>query len=161
MSPLGEMVMTAEDGCLTGLWFVGQRHRDARVPDSCADADLPVFEQTRQWLDTYFAGRRPQGRPEIRLCGTPFRCEVWNILLSIPYGRTVTYKDIAHLLARRRGLSSMSAQAVGGAVGHNPVSIIVPCHRVLGSNGTLTGYAGGISRKASLLELEGIRLPQS
>ena len=160
-SPLGEMLMAAEDGCLTGLWFVGQRHFDARRLDSCADRDLPVFRQTCRWLDTYFAGRQPFGLPPVCLKGTPFRREVWSILLSIPYGHTVTYGDIAHELARRRGLSSFSAQAVGGAVGHNPISIIVPCHRVLGTNGALTGYAAGTHRKACLLALEGIDLPHS
>ncbi len=159
LSPLGEMVMTAEDGFLTGLWFVGQKHYDAPLLDACEERDLPIFVETHRWLDTYFAGERPSTRPALRLKGTPFRRDVWNILLSIPYGHTMTYKDIATLIAEGRGMASMSAQAVGGAVGHNPVSIIVPCHRVLGTDGTLTGYAGGTERKARLLALEGICLP--
>ncbi|MGN0733289.1 MAG: methylated-DNA--[protein]-cysteine S-methyltransferase [Emergencia sp.] len=116
---------------------------------------LPVFEQTRRWLDIYFEGREPDFTPPLHLIGTDFRKEVWDILKQIPYGQTKTYGEIAEELAARRGIRRMSAQAVGGAVGHNNISIIVPCHRVIGADGSLTGYAGGTDIKAELLRLEG------
>ena len=116
---------------------------------------VPVFEQTAKWLDIYFRGGIPDFTPPLHLHGTPFRREVWDILRTIPYGRTVSYGDIARQLADRRGIPRMSSQAVGGAVGHNPVSLIVPCHRVIGTGGNLTGYGGGLWRKKELLLLEG------
>lgn len=118
---------------------------------------LTVFEQTRNWLDIYFEGREPDFMPPLHLIGTDFRKEVWKILLQIPYGQTVTYGEIAEELAKSRGIRRMSAQAVGGAVGHNNISIIVPCHRVIGADGSLTGYAGGMEIKARLLWLEGVQ----
>lgn len=113
-----------------------------------------MFGQTVRWLDIYFSGRDPGFTPQLFLEGSSFRREVWDILLTIPYGRTMTYGQIAGIIAEQRGLDRMSAQAVGGAVGHNPVSLIVPCHRVVGADGSLTGYAGGIGRKAKLLTVE-------
>ena len=119
------------------------------------DCVLVLFPQTSEWLDCYFSGKKPDFTPALQLNDTPFRIAVWKILQQIPYGEVVTYKDIAQEIARQKGISSMSAQAIGGAVGHNPISIIIPCHRVIGSNGNLTGYAGGLDRKINLLALEG------
>lgn len=119
-------------------------------------ANLSVFAQTKHWLDDYFAGKVPGELPPISLQGTAFQKEVWDILLTIPYGKTMSYGEIAAILAGRRGISRMSAQAVGGAVGKNPVGILVPCHRVIGTDGSLTGYAGGLDKKEYLLKLEGI-----
>lgn len=155
-SPLGELLLASDGEALTGLWLPGQN-----VPASAQTAEnrnLPVFAETRRWLEQYFAGHAPDFTPPLRPQGTPFRQEVWEILLAITYGTTRTYGEIAAQLARRRGIPRMSAQAVGGAVGHNPVSIIIPCHRVVGADGCLTGYAGGVEKKAALLRLEGIVL---
>ena len=149
-SPLGGIVLAGEGGALTGLWLPGQ-HAPAG-----AGRWLPVFDDARRWLDIYFTGKDPGFIPQLDLRGTPFRKDVWEILLTIPYGNTMTYGDIATLLAQKRGVRRMSAQAVGGAVGHNPVSVIVPCHRVVGAGGSLTGYAGGLDLKRRLLTLEGI-----
>ncbi|MCR4600367.1 MAG: methylated-DNA--[protein]-cysteine S-methyltransferase, partial [Clostridia bacterium] len=118
---------------------------------------LPVFEQVVRWLDEYFAGKQPDFTPPLLMRGTRFRRDVWEILLTIPYGKTVTYGEIADRISKRRGGGRVSAQAIGGAVAHNPISLIVPCHRVIGADGSLTGYAGGLDRKARLLELEGAR----
>ncbi len=144
-SPLGKMMMAGEEG-LSGLWFMGQKYFPA---GEFPERYLPVFAETCLWLDEYFAGKCPEGTPRLSLRGTPFRKAVWDILLTIPYGKTMTYGEIAQRMGNK-----MSAQAVGGAVGHNPVSLIVPCHRVVGFDGSLTGYAGGIERKRYLLSLE-------
>lgn len=146
VSPLGEILLAADDLGLTGLWFAGQKYFPSLEPH-CQEA-LPVFQSARQWLDLYFAGKNPDFTPPLHLTGTPFQQQVWQILLTIPYGETVTYGEIA------KKLRCKSAQAVGGAVGHNPISILVPCHRVLGAKGNLTGYAGGLERKTYLLNLE-------
>lgn len=147
-SPLGDMTIAGDGEFLTGLWFDGQSHFG--LPAAARKMHgLRIFEETRQWLDKYFGGVQPGGTPKIRLEGSPFRLRVWNELLRIPYGKTLSYKDIARSLGK-----GMSCQAVGGAIGHNPVSIIVPCHRVIGSDGSLTGYAAGIGIKRALLELE-------
>ena len=138
--------------------------RKARVKKFCEneqsgyfeEKNLAVFDQTRRWLDLYFSGREPGFTPALNPVGTAFRRAVWEILLKIPYGQTMTYGQIAREIAAARGLANMSAQAVGGAVGHNEISIIIPCHRVIGAHGNLTGYAGGIDRKIKLLKLEGI-----
>ncbi len=153
-SPLGEMFLAADEDGLTGLWFAGQKCFAASLGTHEERENLPVFAETRRWLDVYFSGREPDFTPPLNVSGTPFRRAVWDILLRIPYGRTVTYGDIARELAAQRG-GRMSAQAVGGAVGHNPVSVIIPCHRVVGSGGSLTGYAGGIGLKLRLLQIEG------
>ena len=152
-SPLGGMTMACDGIALVGLWFDGQKYFGA--PDGAEEnADIPVFRKTRNWLDVYFSGENPGFVPQLSLNGSPFRRAVWDRLLGIPYGSTVTYGAIAEELGRRYG-RRMSAQAVGGAVGHNPVSLIVPCHRVVGSDGSLTGYAGGVDKKLRLLALEG------
>ena len=154
-SPLGIIVLESDGEALTGLWFDGQRYAGTALRETVADAALPVFEETAAWLDVYFGGRAPDFTPSLRLDGTPFQQGVWKILRAIPYGQTVSYGEIALRIARQTGREKMSAQAVGGAVGRNPVSLIVPCHRVIGADGRLTGYAGGVDRKAWLLRLEG------
>lgn len=155
-SPMGEILLAADEVGLTGLWFAGARfYADSLDPDH-AEKELPVFAIVRKWLDLYFSGKEPDFMPPIHMIGSPFRLGVWNLLRKIPYGKTVTYGELAKMVARQRGLSHMSAQAVGGAVAHNEISIIVPCHRVVGADGSLTGYAGGVHRKERLLTLEGV-----
>ncbi len=154
-SPIGFMTMASNGISLTGLWLDGQRYFAGTLSKSYEEKLLPVFEDTIRWLDTYFSGEIPDFMPELCLQSTPFRKAVWDILLTIPYGQTMSYGEIADILAQQTGKKKMSAQVVGGAVGHNPVSIIIPCHRVVGADGGLTGYAGGIDRKKFLLELEG------
>ncbi len=124
------------------------------LPHNYKAKSLPIFDLVRHWLDIYFSGKAPDFTPPIKLEATPFRKSVWEIMLTIPYGKTMTYGEIAGKIAEQYGLNKMSAQAVGGAVGHNPVSIIIPCHRVVGTNGSLTGYAGGIDKKLQLLKIE-------
>lgn len=155
-SPLGGITLAADEDGLAGLWFDGQRYFGGEMlKDAVAEEQkLPILEQAIQWLDVYFSGRKPEFTPPLHLTGSDFRLAVWELLLNIPYGETTTYKELADKIAEHRGLKTMSAQAVGGAVGHNPVSIIVPCHRVLGTDGSLTGYAGGIEKKRDLLALE-------
>ena len=154
-SPLGGITMASDGERLTGLWFDGQKYFAEGFNRDCGEAALPVFEQADRWLAVYFSGQEPDFTPPLALKTTAFRKEVWEILLTIPYGQTMTYGEIADRLAREKGIAKMSAQAVGGAVGHNAISLIIPCHRVVGTNGSLTGYAGGIDRKRKLLELEG------
>ena len=151
-SPLGAIWLAGEDEALTGLWFAGQKR--FALPEGCEKRRLEVFEETEAWLARSFEGRDPGFSPKLRPKGTDFQRAIWDILLTIPYGKTVTYGELAARYAASRGLAHMSAQAVGGAVGRNPVSLIIPCHRVLGADGSLTGYAGGIERKAALLRLE-------
>ena len=153
-SPLGGMLMSGDGEALTGLWFEGQKYMPAALPPERPERRLPVFEETVRWLDLYFSGGIPDFTPALNLKGTAFRKAVWEILLTVPYGRTITYGEIAERIAGKTGSGRMSAQAVGGAVGHNPVSLIVPCHRVIGADGRLTGYAGGIDRKVRLLRME-------
>lgn len=155
-SPVGGITMASDGVSLTGLWIDGQKYFEGSLTGGYSEAELPVFESAKRWLDCYFNGKIPDFVPPLRLEGTPFRKAVWEILLDIPYGQLTTYGSIAGELAKRKGLERMSAQAVGGAVGRNPVSIIVPCHRVVGSNGSLTGYAGGINKKIKLLSIEGV-----
>lgn len=153
-SPLGLITLSSNGSHLTGLWFEGQKHFGTTLFGESMHQCLPVFEQTRAWLDSYFKGREPDFTPPLQFDDSPFRISVWQLLQTIPYGQTTTYKDIARQVAHERALEHMSAQAVGGAIGHNPIGIIVPCHRVIGSNGSLTGYAGGMDRKRQLLQLE-------
>lgn len=153
-SPLGGILLAADEVGLRGLWFDGQKYFARDLPDERTERETPVLSEAKRWLDLYFGGQEPDFLPPLHPVGTPFRQAVWEILLRIPYGKTVTYGEISKQLAEKRGLERMSAQAVGGAVGHNEISIIIPCHRVVGSNGSLTGYAGGINRKIKLLELE-------
>ena len=153
-SPLGGITLASDGTALVGLWFDGQRFfADLLSPDR-KEKPLPVFELADRWLDLYFSGRDPGFTPPLVMRTTDFRQEVWNIMLSIPYGRTMTYGAVAETVARRRGLPRMSAQAVGGAVGHNAIVLIIPCHRVVGAHGALVGYGGGLDRKAALLALE-------
>ena len=141
---------------LIGLWFDGQKYFAAAVKGEFAEKSLPIFDETAKWLDVYFGGKEPGFTPRLLITGTPFRKAAAEIMLSIPYGQTITYGEISDKIAAQRGVHKMSAQAVGGAVGHNPISIIVPCHRVVGAGGNLTGYAGGIDKKLWLLKSEGI-----
>ena len=155
-SPLGDILLAGDDQGLTGLWFMeGGRYIGLGLKKEAFHREADYFDQTKEWLDIYFSGRDPGFFPQIHLVGSDFRNRVGEIMCRIPYGKTVTYGWISAKLAKERGLERMSAQAVGGAVGHNPICIIVPCHRVVGSNGSLTGYGGGIQRKKALLELEG------
>ena len=154
-SPLGRITMASDGSALVGLWFDGQAFFGDCLADETAERDLPVFDETDRWLEIYFRGKAPDFTPGIRMRGTGFRLSVWNILLTIPFGHTMTYGEIAGRIAAQRGVPRISPQAVGGAVGHNPISLIVPCHRVIGTDGSLTGYAGGIERKKKLLEMEG------
>lgn len=153
-SPLGSITLGSDGENLTGLWFDDQKYFASTLCEETAEKDLTIFTQTKQWLDIYFNGQNPGFTPQLKLSGSDFRIAVWEILKEIPYGHIMTYSEIAHRIALIKGIDKMSAQAVGGAVGHNPISIIVPCHRVVGSNGSLTGYAGGIDKKLKLLTLE-------
>ena len=153
-SLFGRILLAADKIGMRGLWFDGQKYFAHNLPDECREKETPVLSEAMRWLDIYFAGKEPDFLPPLHPIGSPFRQEVWKILLQIPYGKTVTYGDISKQLAKKMGLAKMSAQAVGGAVGHNEISIIIPCHRVVGTNGSLTGYAGGIDRKIKLLALE-------
>ena len=155
-SPLGGITLAGGENALTGLWFDGQKNFAETLREAYTEASLPVFAETCRWLDIYFSGRDPGFTPALNPGGTEFRRAVWEILLTIPYGGTITYGEIASRLADRTGNSHVSSSAVGGAVGHNPVALIVPCHRVIGANGKLTGYAGGLDKKIKLLELERI-----
>lgn len=154
-SPVGKILLAADDIGLTGLWFDGEKYYALKLDKDHEEKEIPVFSDVKRWLDIYFSGRKPDFMPPIHMVGTPFQMEVWNILNTIPYGQTTTYGEIAKQIAEKRGLTRMSAQAVGGAVGHNEISLIVPCHRVIGTNGSLTGYAGGIDKKTYFLKLEG------
>lgn len=153
-SPLGGILLAADEIGLTGLWFDGQKYFARDLPAEHVEQNTPVLSEAKRWLDIYFTGRKPDFTPPLHPVGSAFRQAVWEILLQIPYGQTTTYGEIARQLAAKLSLPRMSAQAVGGAVGHNEVSIIIPCHRVVGTSGSLTGYAGGIDKKVKLLELE-------
>ena len=153
-SPLGGILLAADETGLTGLWFEGQKYFARGLDRARKEGELPLFERVKRWLDIYFSGEEPDVPVPLHLTGTPFLKEVWELLRAIPYGQTVTYGALAERLAARRGLPRMSARAVGGAVGHNAVSILVPCHRVVGADGSLTGHAGGIEKKIALLRLE-------
>ena len=154
-SPLGGITLASDGEALTGLWFDGQKYFASMLQKNNKEKPLPVFTEADRWLDIYFSGKIPDFTPRLHLRTTSsFRKAVWDILLTIPYGKTMTYGEIANLMAKQKGIPRMSAQAVGGAVGHNPIALIVPCHRVVGTMGSLTGYAGGIDKKSKLLELE-------
>lgn len=153
-SPLGSILLAADDIGLVGLWFEGQKYFAHGLAKTHEEKELPLFAKVKRWLDVYFSGQAPQFTVPLHFIGSDFQKEVWELLCTIPYGQTTTYGAIAKQLAAKRGLPQMSAQAVGGAVGHNEISVIVPCHRVVGANGSLTGYAGGIDKKAELLRLE-------
>ena len=154
-SPIGDILLASRNKKLIGVWFKGQKYYLANVSDEIIEKDDETLIKVKKWLDAYFSGEKPLiNELDLDPAGTDFRKEVWNILCEIPYGKTTTYKDIANQIAKKRGIEKMSAQAVGGAVGHNPISIIIPCHRVVGSNGDLTGYAAGIEKKKFLLKHE-------
>lgn len=157
-SPVGAITLASEGDNLVGLWLEGQKYFGDTMSKAVDEKDdVPIFYEVKKWLDRYFDGQKP-AISELSLApiGGEFRRNVWDILCHIPYGQTLTYGDIAKKMAVKMGKKSMSAQAVGGAVGHNPISIIIPCHRVVGSNGSLTGFAGGIDKKIKLLESEGV-----
>lgn len=153
-SPLGDILLTCDDDCLTQLSFCIQRI----LPMQAANGAIrhPVIAAAKRWLDIYFAGNIPDFTPPLHAQGTAFQQAVWKLLMAIPYGDTTTYGALANEIAGQQGTSHMSAQAIGGAVGKNPIGIIVPCHRVIGVDGNLTGYAGGLDKKIALLTLEGI-----
>lgn len=154
-SPLGKMLLAADETALTGLWFDGAKYYAQTLPPEHQVQETPVLTQTKRWLDVYFSGRNPDFMPPLHPVGSAFRQEVWALLRQIPYGQTTTYGALAELLAAKHGREHMSAQAIGGAVGHNPISILIPCHRVVGADGSLTGYAGGLDKKIELLRREG------
>lgn len=160
-SPLGRMTLASDGTNLVGAWFKAQKHYEAHMPQHTAFTDdLFVFRQAKHWLDVYFGGDCPDFSLPLNPVGSsPFRTYVWQILQQIPHGQTITYGDIAKKLQLQTG-KRVSAQAVGGAVGHNPISVIVPCHRVMGANGNLTGYAGGLELKIALLKLEGVNIDE-
>lgn len=153
-SPLGGITLASDGEALTGLWFDGQKYYGDTLSKDCVEKKLPIFAQAEKWLDIYFSGREPDFTPALKMQTTDFRKAVREIMLTIPYGETMTYGEIAEKLALKKGIDKMSAQAVGGAVGHNSISLIIPCHRVVGANGSLTGYAGGVDKKEKLLAME-------
>ena len=153
-SPLGGILLAADETGLTGLWFDGQKFFARDLPVERVEQNTPTLSEVKRWLDIYFTGKKPDFMPPLHPIGSAFHRSVWDILLRIPYGQTTTYGEIARQLAEKQGRPRIAAQAVGGAVGHNKISIIIPCHRVVGTNGSLTGYAGGIDKKVKLLEWE-------
>lgn len=155
-SPLGGITLASDGEALTGLWFEGQIFFADTMNEDAKEMKLPIFLETCHWLDIYFTGREPDFTPQLKMNTTPFRKAVWEVLLTIPFGKTMTYGEIAKLIAQKRSITQMSAQAIGGAVSHNPIALIIPCHRVVGSKGNLTGYAGGLDKKVKLLRLEGV-----
>lgn len=154
-SPLGELLLAADETGLTGAWFEGQKYFARTLTGERIERETSVLAEAKRWLDRYFSGEAPDRLPPLHPQGSDFQKAVWELLVRIPYGRTMTYGELAAALAVQQGRGRMSAQAVGGAVGHNPISVIVPCHRAVGANGSLTGYAGGVGRKMELLALEG------
>ena len=161
-SSLGLLTLACDDDGkhLVGVWMEGQKYYGGTIAEAMVEKDdLSIFDRTKKWLDRYFAGQRPEiSELPLAPTGSEFRQGVWGILREIPYGEVMTYGSIARKMADKMGKKRMSSQAVGGAVGHNPISIIIPCHRVVGSNGSLTGFSGGVQRKVKLLELEGVDL---
>lgn len=157
-SPIGKLTIASNEQNIVGLWIDKQKYyMDILQDKEYQEKETEVIKGAKKWLDKYFNNEKPEIEElPIELIGSNFRKQVWKILTEIPYGKVITYGDIARQIAKQRGINTMSAQAVGGAVGHNPISIIIPCHRVVGTNGSLTGYAGGVKTKAKLLELEGV-----
>lgn len=154
-SPLGRILLAADGTSLTGLWFDGQKYFARGLDPAHEEKNLPVFDTARLWLDLYFSGKQPDFMPQLRLSGTAFQKTVWELLQTIPYGETTSYGALVMRAAGDNRTAQTSARALGSAVARNPISIIIPCHRVVGANGNLTGYAGGIERKIALLKLEG------
>ena len=153
-APLGGITLASDGQALVGLWFDRQKYFADTLARDHAERSLPIFEEADRWLDMYFSGKAPDFTPKLNMRTTAFRKAVWEILLTIPYGQIMTYGEIAGQVAEQMGLKQMSAQAVGGAVGHNAISLIIPCHRVVGADGSLTGYAGGLDKKIRLLQME-------
>lgn len=158
VSPIGDITLASDGNALTGLWFDGQKYYADTLSPEHEEKPLPIFNDTVKWLNIYFSGKEPEFTPALNMKTTPFRKSVWEIMLTVPYGHTMTYGEIAKQIAKQTGISRMSAQAVGGAVGHNSISLIIPCHRIVGTNGSLIGYSGGIDRKMKLLEMEGVNI---
>ena len=153
-SPIGKIFLIAEDNFLIGLYFEAQKYFPQEIFDQIEKKNLEIFDVTKKWLDIYFNGYEPDFLPPLKMIGTDFQIEVWKLLLKIPYGKITTYGELSKVIADQRNLQRFSAQAIGDAVGKNKISIIIPCHRVIGSDGSLTGYAGGIDKKSRLLNLE-------
>lgn len=161
-SPIGNLLLVSNENSLLGIWIENQKYYLANIKEPLQKEDnLDIFIQTKNWLDRYFQGEKPNiSALSLVPRGSKFRQTVWQCLLEIPYGKVITYGELAKTVAKKLNKKTMSAQAIGGAVGHNPISIIIPCHRVVGSNKSLTGYAGGIEKKTKLLELEGIEVSE-
>lgn len=160
-SPIGPLLVAERDGGCIGLWIEGQKYFPTSRDGWEENPNAPALMAVARWLDAYFSGKAPStGMLPLRPEGSPFRQAVWKLLCDIPYGQVTTYGQLAQRLAAQRGIPHLSAQAVGGAVGHNPLSILIPCHRVVGADGSLTGYAGGLERKKALLTLEGVDITQ-
>lgn len=159
-SPLGDILLAADDIGLIGLWLEKAKNYADILPIKHQEKETPILKETIRWLDLYFSGKEPDFLPPLHLIGTPFRKMVWEILLQIPYGKTITYKSISNQIENKMSINKMSSQAIGNAVGHNEISIIIPCHRVVGTNGSLTGYASGLEKKIKLLELEKVDMNQ-
>ena len=158
-SPIGDILLASKNNKLIGLWIEGQKYYLSNFEDEIKEEEKEILIKTKDWLDRYFKGKEPSiNELDLNPIGSDFRKSVWKILCEIPYGEVITYKDIAFTIAKQKGLKKMSSQAVGGAVSHNPISIIIPCHRVVGSNGSLTGYAGGIDKKVYLLKHEKVNM---
>ena len=160
-SSIGDILLVSDEENIIGLWFSKHKYMENEIPtDIMEKEDIQPLQEGVLWLDDYFAGKKPDisRLPLSPINGTEFRKQIWQLLIEIPYGQVITYGQVAKEVAKRMGKARMSAQAVGGAVGHNPISIIIPCHRVVGSNGSLTGYGGGINNKISLLRHEGIEM---
>ena len=157
-SPIGKILLACDEIGLTGLWFEGEKFYALSLDKEHEEREMPVFAQVKRWLDIYFSGREPDFMPPLHMIGSSFQLSVWELLRKIPYGKTTSYGELAKCIAAKRNLPHMSAKAVGGAVGHNEISIIIPCHRVVGTNGSLTGYAGGLQKKIKLLTYEGVNM---
>ncbi|MGN1267463.1 MAG: methylated-DNA--[protein]-cysteine S-methyltransferase [Dorea sp.] len=153
-SKLGKILLASDGKAITGLWFYGQKYFADTLGDKYENGNLKIFQETKKWLEKYFSGKNPEMNIELNPKGSEFRQKVWKILCEIPYGEVMTYGEIAKKIAKAEGKKSMSAQAVGGAVGHNPISILIPCHRVVGSDGSMTGYAGGVEKKEWMIGME-------
>lgn len=155
-SPLGKILLACDETGLTGLWFEGEKYYAFNLDKEYEEREVEAFFKVKKWLDVYFSSKQPGFLPALHIIGTPFQILVWELLLKIPYGKTISYGELAKSVATARNLPRMSAQAVGGAVGHNAISIIIPCHRVVGKDGNLTGYGGGLEKKMALLSHEGV-----
>ncbi|MDR2065807.1 MAG: methylated-DNA--[protein]-cysteine S-methyltransferase [Prevotellaceae bacterium] len=157
-SPVGILTVSGDSKNISGLWIEKQKYFAGTLGKNVSERNLPVFEDVQRWLDIYFSGKEPDFMPPLMPEGSPFQKSVWNILRKIPYGQTTTYGEIAKQFEMENKYVRTSARAVGNAVSHNPVSILIPCHRVVGKNGGLTGYAGGIDTKLKLLQMEGVNI---